>query len=197
MNQERSEIGAATSSLGNRSHYEIGDPMQPANLESEFDCAWRNRTQEHREHLAAAGVTFESMLRAGDLGVERIATTGRLYMPAPNGFPAVILAVWDPAPPSIYCAVESPVILDLLALRLDQPETWWRRVGEPYLVLGEDRYLEAIATSAPLTAFDSPLTWLQGGCDGVVFLDDVEARWTSERFAEDEAALREWWRTAA
>ena len=35
--------------------------------------------------------------------------------------------------------------------------------------------------------------------DGVlaVFLDDVEARWTSERFAEDEAALQAWWDTAA
>ena len=52
MNRERLEIGGATSRLGNRSHYEIGDPMQPANLESEFDLAYRNRTQEHRQHLA-------------------------------------------------------------------------------------------------------------------------------------------------
>ncbi len=87
--------------------------------------------------------------------------------------------------------------MDLLALRLDQPETWWRRIGEPGLALGEDRYLEAIATGASLRVHDAPLAWLRGGCDGVVFLDDVEARWTSERFAEDEAALQRWWGTAA
>ncbi len=62
-------------------------------LAAEFDIAWRNRTQEHRKHLAAAGVGFQAMLRAGDLGVARIATTGRLYMPSPGGFPAVILAI--------------------------------------------------------------------------------------------------------
>ena len=45
---------------------------------AEFDRAWRNRTQNHRAHLADAGITFEAMLRAGDLGVERICTTGRL-----------------------------------------------------------------------------------------------------------------------
>ena len=171
--------------------------MSDLNLAAEFDLAWRNRTQEHRQHLADAGITFKAMLRAGDLGVERITTAGRLYTPITDGFPVVILAVWAPAAPSIYCAVENPVILDLLALRLDQPETWWRRVGEPGLVLGEDRYLEAIATGTPLKVYDSPLGWLQGGCDGGVFLDDVEARWTAGRFAEDEAALRAWWGTAA
>ncbi len=137
------------------------------------------------------------MLRAGDLGVERIVATGGLYMPHPNGFPAVILAIWSPAPPSIYTAVENPVIMDLLALRLDQPETWWRRVGEPGLFLGEDRYLAAVDVATSLKVYDSPLRWLQGGCDGTVFLDDVEARWTAERFAEDEAALKRWWGTAA
>ena len=107
-------------------------------LACEFDLAWRKRTQAHQKHLADAGITFQALLRAGDFGVERIATTGRLYMPAPDGFPVLIVAAWSPVPPSIYCAVENPVILDLLALRLDQPETWWWRVGEPGLVLGSD-----------------------------------------------------------
>ena len=166
-------------------------------LDADFDLAWRNRTQEHRKHLADAGITLQTMLRAGDLGVVRIATTGRLYTPSPEGFPAVILPIWHPAPPSIYTIVESPEILDLLALRLDQPEAWWRRVGEPGLVLGEDQYLNAIATGAPLKVYDTPFAWLRGNCDGAVFLDDVEARWTTERFAEDEAALQAWWGTAA
>ncbi len=164
---------------------------------AEFDRAWRNRTQKHRAHLAADGISFEAILRAGDLGVERIATTGRIYTPHPGGFPAIIMAIWSPAPPSIYCSVEGPEILDLLALRLDKPETWWRRVGELGLVLGEDRYLEATQTSAPLKVFDSPLAWLRSGCQGSVFLDDVEGRWAAERFTEDEAALDGWWRAAS
>ena len=163
---------------------------------AEFDRAHRNRTQGHRAHLAEAGITFEAMLRAGDLGVERIATTGRLYTPAPTGFPAVIMAVWSPAPPSIYTAVENPLIVDLLALRLDQPSRWWSRVGEPGLVLGEAKYLGAVETGAPLKVFDSPVAWLKGGCDGAVFLDDVEARWSAERCAEDAVALTDWWRAA-
>ncbi len=166
-------------------------------LAAEFDLAWCNRTQEHRKHLADAGITFEAMLRAGDLGVARIATTGRLYMPAPNGFPVLIMAAWSPAPPSIYTAVENPVTTDLLALRLDQPETWWRRVGETGLILGEDHYLDAIETGAQITVFDSPLAWLRGNCAGACILDDLKARWSAERYAEDEAALADWWRAAS
>ena len=166
-------------------------------LHAEFDLAYRNRTQEHRQHLAEVGITFQAMLRAGDLGVERIATAGRGYMPSPSGFPAVILAIWSPAPPSIYTAVESPEILDLLALRLDQPKTWWRRVGEPGLVLGEDHYLDAIGTGAPIKVFESPVAWLRGKGGGTCFLDDCEARWANDRLAEDEAGLDDWWRAAS
>ncbi len=173
------------------------EALARSHLTAEFDRAYRNRTQEHRAHLADAGISFQAMLRAGDLGVERITTVGRLYTPHPDGFPAVILAIWAPAPPSIYTAVEGPEILDLLALRLDQPSTWWRRIGEVGLVLGEDQYLDSIESSAPLKVFDTPLAWLQGNCDGAVFLDDVEARWSAERYAEDEAALADWWRAAS
>ncbi len=166
-------------------------------LDAEFDLAWRNRTQEHREHLAAAGVTFESMLRAGDLGVARIATTGRLYMPAPNGFPVLIMAAWSPAPPSIYTAVENPVIMDLLALRLDQPETWWWRIGESGLVLGSDNLDLAHVEGRPISLHRTPLDWLRAGCRGACLLDHCEAQWAAERFAEDEATLRAWCGTAA
>ncbi len=164
---------------------------------AEFDRAWRNRTQKQRAHLAADGISFEAMLRAGDLGVERIATTGRIYTPHPGGFPAIIMAIWSPAPPSIYCSVEGPEILDLLALRLDKPETWWRRVGELGLVLGEDQYLDSIETGAPLKVFDTPLAWLRGNCEGACILDDAEARWANERLAEDDEAPRAWWKVAS
>ena len=64
-------------------------------------------------------------------------------------------------------------------------------------MLGEDRYLRAADCGASLYAFDSPVSWLQGGCDGCVFLDDAEARWTTERYADDDIALRDWWKEAS
>ena len=87
--------------------------------------------------------------------------------------------------------------MDLLALRLDKPETWWRRVGELGLILGEDHYLDAIGTGAQITVFDSPVAWLRGNCAGACILDDCEARWSAERHTEDEAALDDWWRAAS
>jgi hypothetical protein len=173
------------------------DLMLAAVLEQEFDLAYRNRTPEHRKHLADAGITFEAMLRAGDLGVHRINAGGRLYMPSLTGFPAVILAIWSPAPPSIYCVVEDPKILDLIALRTDDPGRWWYRMGEPGLILGEDHYLAAVTEEVPLKVFDGPLAWLQGNCEGACILDDAEARWANERFAEDDEALRDWWKVAS
>ncbi len=166
-------------------------------LDAEFDLAWRNRTEEHRKHLADARITFQAMLGAGDLGVARIATTGRLYTPSPTGFPVVILAIWSPAPPSIYTAVENPVIIDLIALRLDQPETWWWRIGEPGLVLGSDNLDLAHVEGRPISLHRTPLDWLRAGCRGACLLDHCEAQWAAERFAEDEATLRAWWGTAA
>ena len=171
--------------------------FEAINLHAEFELAYRNRSQGHRQHLADAGITFQTMLRAGDLGVERINASGRLYMPSPTGFPALILAIWSPAPPSIYCAVEDPKIVDLIALRTDDPGHWWYRLGEPGLILGEDRYLDAIERDMPLKVFESPVAWLRGDCNGSVILDDVEARWTNERLAEDQVALQDWWEAVA
>ncbi len=93
-------------------------------------------------------------------------------------------------------AVEDPELVDLIAFRTDDPGCWWYRNGELGLVLGEDRYLAAIEAGASLRLFDSPLAWLRGGCAGAVFLDDVEARWSAERCAEDAVALTDWWRAA-
>ena len=168
-----------------------------SDLAAEFDLAVANLNADHFRHLDDEGVSFETVCRAGYVGVERIATTGRLYMPAPDGFAVLIMAAWSPAAPSIYCAVENPEILDLLALRLDQPETWWRRVGEPGLVLGSDNLDAAHTEGWPISLARSPLEWLQGNCCGACLLDHCEAQWTAELFAEDEAAIERWWGTAA
>ena len=59
--------------------------MMTINLHAEFDVAYRNRSQEHRQHLADAGISFQAMPRGGDLGVERIDASSRLYMQSPQG----------------------------------------------------------------------------------------------------------------
>ena len=58
-------------------------------------------------------------------------------------------------------------------------------------------YLKAIDRDMPLKVFESPISWLRGDCGGSVILDDVDARWTNERLANDEIALRAWWEAAA
>ena len=65
------------------------------------------------------------------------------------------------------------------------------------MILGEDHYLAAVTEEARLMVLESPVAWIRGGCDGCVFLDDAEARWASERLAEDDEALRDWWQVAS
>ena len=160
-----------------------------ADLHAEFELAYRNWTPEHDRHLAKAGISVEAVVRAGDYGVQRIDTTGRLYQPSLRGFPAYILGV--------RALGLNREILDLIAVRVDSPERWWYRVGEPGLILGEDRYFAAVSKSEAVRGFDSPTAWLRSNCDGCVVLDDVEARWTMKHLAEDDTALRAWWGIAA
>ena len=159
------------------------------NLHAEFDLACRNWSPEHGEYLARAGISAKTIFTVGGLGVQRISTAGRLFEPSPGGFPAIILAIYE-----IGLA---PDILDLLAVRVETPGRWWSRLGEAGLILGEDHYLAAVSEGEAVRVFDSPVAWLQGGCGGSAFLDDVEARWEIEHQGEDDAALRQWWEAAA
>ena len=36
------------------------EALARSHLTAEFDRAWRNRTQNHRAHLADSGITFEA-----------------------------------------------------------------------------------------------------------------------------------------
>ena len=161
----------------------------PKHIAAEFRLACQNWARDHDRHLARAGISTMAAFRAGGLGVQRISTAGRLFQPSPGGFPAIIIEIRE-----IGLA---PDTLDLLAVRIDTPDRWWSRFGEPGLILGEDHYLAAICEAKPVRIFDSPVAWLQGGCGGSVFLDDVEARWEMERQGEDDAVLRQWWEAAA
>ena len=158
-------------------------------LYAEFELAYQNWTPEHDRHLASAGIPVEAMDRAGDYGVQRIDTTGRLYQPSLNGFPAYILP--------IRALGLNHEILDLIAIRTDTPGRWWYRIGEPGLILGEDQYLAAVSRSEAVRVFESPTAWLRSNCDGCVVLDHAEARWTLKLLGEDDAALRAWWKIAA
>ncbi len=182
------DIKAALQKRGDVRH-PINVVAAVTNLRAEFNLACQNWTQEHDAHVARAGISTKTTFDAGELGVQRISTTRRLFQPAPEGFPAIIIAIYE-----IGLA---PDILDLLAVRIDAPDRWWARLGGPGLILGEDHYLAAVSEGKAVRVFDSPVAWLRGGCGGCVFLDDVESRWEMERQGNDDDALREWWEAAA
>ncbi len=148
-----------------------------------------------RRLLEQQGVTREAIHRAGGLAVARIGTTGRLWMPEPTGTPAFILPVWDGPAPSIYSGVENPVLIDMIAWRPDDPTRWWYRTGEG-AALGIDNLNLAHTEGWPISFATTPLDWLRGDCRGACLLGLCEARWTTERLAEDQAALQDWWRAA-
>ncbi len=150
-----------------------------------------------RRLLEEQGVTREAIHRAGGVAVARISTTGRLWMPEPTGTPAFILPVWADPAPSIYYGVENPVLIDMIAWRPDDPAAWWYRQGEADLVLGAEHLNLAHIEGWPISFATTPLEWLRGNCHGACLLGYCEARWTSSRHHEDEAALRAWWGAAA
>ena len=152
-----------------------------------------------RRLLERQGVTRDAIHRAGGQAVARISTAGRLWMPEPTGTPAFILPVWDGPAPSIYCGVENPVLIDMIAWRPDDPARWWYRQGEVDVdvVLGKAHLDLAHTEGWPISLHRTPLDWLRAGCRGAILLDHCEARWAGSRLREDEAALRAWWGEAA
>ncbi len=147
--------------------------------------------------LAELGVTRETRHRAGGLAVARISTVGRLWTPEPNGTPAFVLPVWDGPAPSIYCGVENPVLIDMIAWRPDDPARWWYRQGAVDAVLGAGHLDLAHVEGWPISLHQTPLDWLRADCRGACLLDHCEARWTGSRLRESDTELRAWWGAAA
>ena len=84
---------------------------------------------KQRRQLLDLGVTREAIHRTGGLACARVSTIGgRCYTPSHAGDVMVIQPVWAGPAPSIYQAVEHPVIFDLIAWhpdrvdKLEQPE---------------------------------------------------------------------------
>ena len=129
-----------------------------------------------RQLLEQQGVTREVIHRAGGLAVARISTVRRVWMPEPNGTPAFILSIWNGAAPSIYCGVENPVLIDMIAWRPDDPARWWYRTGEG-AVLGVEHLDLAHVEGWPISFATTPLKWLHGNCHGACLLGYCEAAW--------------------
>ncbi len=125
------------------------------------------------EGLARLGVDRMIANRAGGLAWARITTAGRAFDFSHDGTPAIVQPVWRGPAPSIECAVEHPILADLIAWRPAEPARWWYRWGCDTPALG-DEYIEDAHALGPLFCHPTPLDWLRAGCRGAVLLEFAE-----------------------
>lgn len=147
-----------------------------------------------RRQLQHQGVTHEAIQRAGGLAWARVSTIGgRCYTPSAVGDVKVIQPVWAGPAPSIYQAVEHPVLADLLAWHPEEPTRWHYRIGDPGAVLGGDNLDFAHAEGLPIGFATTPLDWLRGDCRGAVLLEICATHWRAVAEADEAAATADWW----
>ncbi len=166
--------------------------MMDLNLMAEWLAA-PSLNSRQRKQLHDLDVTREAIQRAGGLGWARVATVGRGYTPANAGDVRVIQPVWAGAAPSIYQAVEHPVLADLIAWHPEEPTHWHYRIGDPGAVLGVDHLEMAHAEGLPICFATTPLDWLRGDCRGAMLLEVCEAHWRAVHEADAAAATTQWW----
>ncbi len=167
--------------------------MMDLDLMAEWLCTSSLNSRQCRQ-LEDLGVTGEAAQRAGGLAWARVSTIGgRCYTPSPAGDVAIIQPVWAGPAPSIYQAVEHPMLADLIAWRPERPTQWWYRIGDPGAVLGGDNLEFAHVEELPISFAMTPLDWLCGNCRGAVLLDLCWSHWQSEDEADAAAATTEWW----
>lgn len=134
-------------------------------------------THEMRLACEAFHSLHLNRLRALGVSWETIANIGREFYGV-----GVINAVEHPSEPGLYCLdpagaphVVLPVIdrgelIDLVAFRSSQPDSWLLRTGLGWC-LGLHRGVEAHTWGDPVRLCVSPLEWLQGGASGLCLLD--------------------------
>ena len=155
-------------------------------LHRDFEAA-QARAREAMDLLLAMNVEVTAFMTSGWPGVERVTTVSRLWHPNPSGQDMIILPVWR-GPGPLYEA--DPIMVDLLAWAAAEPDRWYYRDGAAGLVLGDDHLGQALVARAPICLHETPLAWLQAGCDGAVILEDAERHHDRERMADR-------WRVAA
>ena len=169
--------------------------MYAPDLLAEWTTAVYSLNSKQRHQLEDLGVNREAILRAGDLGWTRVIDIGgRCYTPDPAGNVMIIMPVWAGPAPSIYQAVEHPVLFDLIAWHPEEPTLWHYRIGDPGAVLGADNLDLAHAEELPISFATTPLDWLRGDCRGAVLLELCESHWRAVREAEKDEATADWWR---
>ena len=167
--------------------------MMDLDLEAERLAA-SSLNSRQRHQFEEQGVAPGAIHRCGGLAWTRISTIGgRCYSPSPAGDVMVIQPVWAGHAPSIYQAVEHPVIFDLIAWHPDRPTRWYYRIGDPGAVLGVDHLEMAHAEGLPICFATTPLDWLRGDCRGAMLLEVCEAHWRAVHEADAAAATTQWW----
>ncbi len=124
--------------------------------------------------LARLGVSRAAAARAGGLAWSHITIFGRGFDLSPSGFPAVIQPCWRGCAPSIYQAMENPVLDELIAWCPAEPDLWFYRWGASWPALGDHYIDDAHIDGDPLHCHLTPLDWLRGGCRGTVLLGIAE-----------------------
>lgn len=153
--------------------------MSIIDLEHEFRLALENFSDIDRDALQCAGVPADVVVRAL-VGVAGVVAAGEVYQPIEGGRRHLIVPVRvghyvSPQCPEPDRAVARGELVDLLAFRLDAPETWWLRRGVAvWLGACLPQYLDP----PPVLIHRTPLDWLRNGGEGIVILADypVERR---------------------
>ncbi len=106
----------------------------------------------------------------GGIFVARITTDRGWFDFDQSGFDAIVSEVR---------AADGETVVDLVAWSIDDQTRWWTAIGAA-VVLGESFACNPNAglCGDPLRIFQTPLTWLQARCEGIVILDRTRAgRW--------------------
>lgn len=140
-----------------------------------FDpCAPINEWLSYRDlsagELERLGLTWEACQRAGGVAVAKVKVIGMCWEPDEAGLPHIIVPVWAGAAPSIFQAVEYPVLIDMVAFTSTTPGQWYWRTRQGY-ALGQGQLAAACGAAAPIILHPNPLSWLRAECAGAVLLD--------------------------
>ena len=127
------------------------------------------------DRLRSFGVEHEALVRCGYLTPARVRIDGNLFDFDEDGIGMLVQPVWIGPIPSPHELIDDPILGDLIAWRLDDPDRWYWRRGEHGLVLGDDNLSRAEHFHEPIRIYRNPLNWLRGRGAGALLLDNSPA----------------------